>query len=662
MADLLFDRPPAIDGQLVFGDTGGAAPPEGVPYLPNAALVFERPSTASAELVFELEPGDDGSAPVDVPVAVRLALPGPSVAVHVSIAFPVRAAVRMPAPRVAVTARYVSGAARPLVGQARARWQDAQPRVEGTAQGWKDAKRAPVGTEVRVERAAAMQAGTGILWRDAIRFGRNGVGGRFQDGLGMQHGTRSAFRDARRLGREGISTGYQQAVPHRRAVRQRYQDGTRGIAGDHRVRFQDAGPLPAWISAHFGSGRAEGRGWATRFQDGVQPDPGRHDFTVVVPPDEPCYLPDAALLFEAAWRADAGLVFACDRHGGGPGPGAPLFIPLLKVYMATHSLTAVLLPSLERLPLMDVTLEADADNPTWSLSGFGPSSLLEQLRGGANAPRQIRVTVDGMPWIFAIDGFTRSRAPGERRVQIRGHSVTSLLGASALPAQTWLNANARTAQQLVAEALEFSGVNIGWQIPDWMVPARAWSFKGKPLAAAVRIAETVGAVLQSHPTDATLQFLSRYPLMPWEWMAPTTVPDVSVPSAVITVDSTDYEDAPEWEAVYVSGTTQGISARVRRAGTSASVLADDVIDDLVTHADAARERGRSVLGRGGRQAGVTIGMPILTGGSLPGVLRVNQLLEVVEPSEVWRGMVRGVRLRAGPEEVRQTLRVERHFA
>jgi hypothetical protein len=43
------------------------------------------------------------------------------------------------------------------------------------------------------------------------------------------------------------------------------------------------------------------------------------------------------------------------------------------------------------------------------------------------------------------------------------------------------------------------------------------------------------------------------------------------------------------------------------------------------------------------------------------VLQLNQLLEVVEPAETWRGLVRSISLSVGMPTVRQTVIVERHL-
>ena len=175
----------------------------------------------------------------------------------------------------------------------------------------------------------------------------------------------------------------------------------------------------------------------------------------------------------------------------------------------------------------------------------------------------------------------------------------------------------------------------------------------------MRVAEAVGAVVQSHKTDARLELLPRYPLMPWEWATATA--DVQMPLAVVESDALQPTVRPDYNAVYVSGATAGVLGQVRRAGTAGDVLAPMVTDALITHADAARQRGRAVLGAGGKVVMQPLVLPVLTGGTLPGVLQLNQLLEVVEPAETWRGLVRSISLSVGMPTVRQSVIVERHL-
>nr|CUV31945.1 protein of unknown function [Ralstonia solanacearum] len=98
-----------------------------------------------------------------------------------------------------------------------------------------------------------------------------------------------------------------------------------------------------------------------------------------------------------------------------------------------------------------------------------------------------------------------------------------------------------------------------------------------------------------------------------------------------------------------------------RAGTAGDLVAPTVVDALITHADAARERGRSILADVGRQATVTLELPML---SSLGLLDPGLLLAVGEGGKDWRGLVRATSIAAEWTEslsVRQTIEVERHY-
>ena len=327
--------------------------------------------------------------------------------------------------------------------------------------------------------------------------------------------------------------------------------------------------------------------------------------------------------------------------------------------MSVHSIDAVMLPSLEPVALSSINISADEGEYGWSLSASGKAPLFDQLAPVSGLPARIRITVDGTSWVFAINPPARTRRFGDYAVQITGRSVTSLLGAPHMPVQSWANANARTAQQLVLDALEFTGVGLDWGIPDWLVPAGAWSHQAAPLGVASRVAEAVGAILQSHRTDEKLQFLPRYPLMPWEWAAAT--PDVQMPLASVESDALQPIVNPAYNGVYVVGVNHGPRAHVLRDGTLGELLAPMVTDQLITHPDAARQRGRAVLGAAGTMVRQPLELPVLTGFGLPGFLQMNQLVEVVEPSVTWRGLVRSISITGNAPTVRQNIVLERHL-
>lgn len=397
--------------------------------------------------------------------------------------------------------------------------------------------------------------------------------------------------------------------------------------------------------------------------DQARPAPaGISDHTVTPPVPEPaCYTPPAGhavnLLFVTPWMPGNKLVFKC-RDFDLP---ADFLIPYRKVYVAVHTITCETYPGGEPLALFDPVISADADSYCWSLSATGPEELMEQLAGTAGAPAQIRITIDGSAWVFAVERMGRTRQFGKRRAQLTARSVTAMLGDPWAAESAWSNGGAMLAAQIVDQALDLTGITADWGLDDWLVPAGAWSHQGTPLSAVLRVAESVGAVVQSDRASPTLRLMPRYALMPWEWSGPAVAPNVQLPLASIIRESYERRDAPAYNRAIVSGVSQGVLGIITRAGTAGDRAAPLVTDSLATAQEAVLQRGRAILGAAGRQAWIGLDLPVLTGGTLPGVLSVGQLAEVVEPADSWRGLVRSVQVRVTGGRVRQTVNFERHL-
>ncbi|MCQ4682474.1 hypothetical protein LIX32_24685 [Ralstonia pseudosolanacearum] len=174
-----------------------------------------------------------------------------------------------------------------------------------------------------------------------------------------------------------------------------------------------------------------------------------------------------------------------------------------------------------------------------------------------------------------------------------------------------------------------------------------------------RIVESVGGYVNAHPRLRTLMAKSRYPVLPWNWAA--EVPDRTLPIDVVKTLNLRWQEKPTFNAVYVCGERQGVTGHVVRAGTAGDLVAPTVVDALITHADAARERGRSILADVGRQARVTLELPML---NTLGLLDPGLMLAVGEGGSIWHGLVCATSIAAEWTEslsVRQTIEVERHY-
>lgn len=402
--------------------------------------------------------------------------------------------------------------------------------------------------------------------------------------------------------------------------------------------------------------------WAHRQRNGFEVRPG------VVPPQPPA---PVHLLLQCPSRAgDAlhALALVFGRYPcAGLLPAAPLYILPARFYMAVHQIDAHLLPSLAPLPIFDVSLSADSGSFGWSFSASAPPDAFDMLAPTGGLPTSIRITLDGLQWVFVVDSLQRTEQFGKRGTRISGRSATALVGNPYSRETARLSTTARNAQQLAAAALDLTGVALDWGIDDWLVPAGAWSHSGTPLAAVQAIAEAVGGYVNSHRSDPTLLVRHPYPTLPggvpggpWNWDSVAGADVELAPSAIIT-SSLDRRDGPDVDGIYVSGTAQGVLAHVKRTGTAGAKLASMISDPLITANIAAQQRGLSVLGAAGAKHLVQISLPVLTGASQPGVLDVGQLVQINEATP-WRGRVRSVSVQAAQPKVRQTITLERHLA
>lgn len=223
------------------------------------------------------------------------------------------------------------------------------------------------------------------------------------------------------------------------------------------------------------------------------------------------------------------------------------------------------------------------------------------------------------------------------------------------------NTASRTAQQLMADVLTVNGVGIGWGvawgITDWVVPGNVWTHQGVYVGALLDIADAAGAYIQPHDTDPTLRVLPRYPAAPWDWASLT--PDFELPSAVVSVEGTEWLRRPTYDRVYVGGVSAGVNGPVTRTGTTGTLLAPPVTHSLITHMDAARQRGIAELSNTGRQANVSLRLPVL---AETGVIKPGALVRYVDAGTEQLGLVRSTELDWSRPTLRQTITVETHPA
>lgn len=489
--------------------------------------------------------------------------------------------------------------------------------------------------------------------------------------LGQKMGVRSPWQEPGRERRPPIRLPWAEGSPCRAALAEGFKPLSRAVRPALEGLFTGATPRPVRIAAAWielfrwarptpvvlweeGVPRrvdldlAAGRGAPHRlvahspWQIGRAPAAGRSPLPPGPEPGPPPYIGDPDLLFP--WL----------------GSGAHVMIPLLRTYLVVNDVTLTRVSNSLALPAFSLSVSIDANSWVWGWSASLPATQLDAvLPEGPGEPVELEAVVNGVNFRLLAEKITRDRRFAMARISVSGRGIAAELGAPYAATVSRSNATDRTAQQLMDEALTISGVSIGWaldwHLTDWLVPAGAWSHTGSHIEACARLAAAAGGYLQASRTDRTLSVLPLYPVAPWDWFG--LVPDFSIPSAATTREAVQWLQKPAYNSVYLSGEGDGILAHVTRSGTAGDLLAPMQVDALITHSDAARQRGLSVLSDTGAQQRITLETPVFSG---VGIYPVGSFVAFSDGANSRRGMVRAVSLNAVLPTVRQTLEIECH--
>lgn len=548
-------------------------------------------------------------------------------------------------------ATFSSNVERPLCAQSALRHQVAGPAKGAATPRHQNAEPRQSTTAAAHQIADRLHAGVDVAHEDAIRL-RAATAGAHQKGVSAPAAFGASHQDGLRDRRLSRAPRHQQGALLRAAAGGRHQDTYR----DRRLTFEARAQQAHRVSQQFCSEVGVGQALVVQFvpvhQQAWVPRPGRWTPTVEPPqpPNDPCYLPDPNLLFGAA-PGGPGLVFLCERHG----TPATLVIPVRSLYMVTNNITLTRVSDGAPVPANAASVTLDADSWTWGFTASLPGAARALVEDGT----ELLLVVNGMSFRVLVDENERDRSFGRSDLTIRGRGRNALLDDEAA-VRSYTNAVGMTALQLAEEALTLNGIPLGWSVDwgltDWFVPAGAWSAQGTPVNAVLQIAAAAGGYVQPHFTDTSLLVLPRYPALPRDWSGLT--PDVELPSSVVQVEGIRWQRRPEYNRIYVAGgDVGGVMGQVTIAGTAGDLAAQMVVDPLITHVDAARQRGLSVLGASGRKAHVRLKVP-----GLPelGFVRPGRLVRYVDGATTRLGLVRSAQLDATFGSVWQTLGIETH--
>lgn len=395
-----------------------------------------------------------------------------------------------------------------------------------------------------------------------------------------------------------------------------------------------------------------------------------------IPPGLSVYVPPGGGITPHTVTLD--LVFACPPYEQGApldlvfghvclppvGPGQ-IVVPTRTIYMTYNNLTLKRVAGNVPLPAQGISLSIDDNSFTWAWSASFKGTrevadVMAALDPDSGDPVEVEMSINGVAYRLLTDPIDRQRQFARATLRVPGRGLAAELDAPSARRMVFSQASTRTAQQLANEALQVNGVGIGWAVDwgltDWSVPGGVWSHQGTHITAVSEIAAAAGGYVQPHRTDRTLRILPRYPAPPWEWASLT--PDIELPSGPVVVEGIEWQRLPAYNRVYVQGEGAGVRGQVTRAGTAGDVDAPMFVHPLITAADAARQAGKNILSKTGKQALVTLRLPVLdeTGVILPG-----KLVRYVDGATTRLGLVRSTALSWQRPLLRQTIKLETHI-
>src|SRR5690606_15287954 len=89
-------------------------------------------------------------------------------------------------------------------------------------------------------------------------------------------------------------------------------------------------------------------------------------------------------------------------------------------------------------------------------------AALDLVRPDGEGGAEIEVSVNGWPWVFLVERYSRDLKFASEAYTISGATRTQLLGAPYAPLRTGLNSAQITARQAAEDELLYTGFTLVW--------------------------------------------------------------------------------------------------------------------------------------------------------------------------------------------------------
>ncbi|WP_351123318.1 hypothetical protein [Shewanella sp. T24-MNA-CIBAN-0130] len=338
----------------------------------------------------------------------------------------------------------------------------------------------------------------------------------------------------------------------------------------------------------------------------------------------------------------------------------PIEPQLRRYYLMQPTITCVRVS--DDVPIVISNINISRSRGQWASSvSIDFSSRIDASRA---ENQLLKIGINGYEFYCLVEQLSVSKVFGNETYRGTGRSRSAELATPYVLPISYTNATSRSFAGLLTDMLQFTGWTIALNgIVDFNVPAGAFSVGNKsPIDAVQEAVAQLGCMLLSNDETKALTVVPRWPTVPW--LMDGVTPDLTVHDAVITSYSESKEIGTECNVVWLRGEQQGISAKVKRAGTAGNIATDDISAQLIVDNQAARIAGTNALADTGNKLNINMSLPIMA--DLPPVTP-GMLIGVREGAEVYKGICDSASISAsisdnGDIDISQSITVIRHVA
>lgn len=244
----------------------------------------------------------------------------------------------------------------------------------------------------------------------------------------------------------------------------------------------------------------------------------------------------------------------------------------------------------------------------------------------------LKITLNGNDFYVLSEKPSKALSFGSQSYTSQGRTRLAELSEPYQRDITYTNTVAKSAAGVMSDLLAGTDWQLHFGMVDFAIAANTITIANKtPASALLHCAKAIGGMLQVDDALKKVTVLPRWPVSPW--LISSTTPDIVLHESHIHSYSEQYNEQASANGVFIAGQQNGVMCKIKREGSSGDLLLPDVVEPMITHVQAARQRGTCELANAGSEYQISISTDLtqaiahITPGMLVGVQFSDVLLK-----------------------------------